>query len=315
MSKSTQGKKSKFIINIPLFVSKRKPAETLFSRTYDTLIVEAESQINSYNKKKDYIILNKRNKFFERQIGNIEYKHCKIGDKPGLLLNVSAYTLNKMGEHIKESEVVPIEPRDRIGDDKNYILLLPEITNEANSHYNWLALVYDDPTRESEEIIAIAKAIMSDILREPIKNIKLPTLLNELRQAPSPVITLTLNSVNNDEGGIGSKFQIYETETKSFVKHEYRYSGMPIEKIKELIEEKFENRFKNKMLKFLLGEKEYKIKQDIDDFKDGANLLVEQYFNFEEKISSDDFDHIYTQPYILDVMNKVIIKYFTNGEK
>jgi len=313
MPKTKDKTKSKFTINVPVFVSKRQPIGAMFELNYQGLIDGAINLIEQYNKDQDYIILNKRNKFFQRQIGRIEFKKCEIGERPALLLNVCAYTLNKKGEHIKGDEIVTVEPTDRIGDDTNYFLLIPQIVGNDTSHYNWLSLVYDDPTRETEEIIAISKAILNDVVRQPIKNIKLPELLNQIKDA-SPKITLNLNSISFKENSLNDKFQAYQVSGKSFIKQEFKFAGMPLEKIEDLIKDKFENQFTQKILKLFVGKKEYKIKQEVDNFKTGINLLVEQFFNFAEEFSTDDLTKVYTEEFILSTMTKVLDKFLTNGE-
>lgn len=181
------------------------------------------------------------------------------------------------------------------------------------TYYNWISLVYDDPTRETEEIIAILKAIMNDVIRQPIKNIKLPTLLEELK-GKSPKITLNLNSLSFNENSLNDKFTAYQIEGKSFLKQEFRFAGMPLDKIEELIKDRFDSQFKHKIIKLFDGKKEYKIKQEVDDFKTGMNLLVEQFFNFAEEFPGADLTKVNNEDFMLSTMTKVLDKYFTNGE-
>lgn len=314
MPKTKDKTKLKFTINVPVFVSKRQSAGTMFDLTYQSLIDGAINLIEQYNKEQDFIILNKRNKFFQRQIGAIEFKKCAIGERPALLLKASAYTLNKTGEHIKQDEIVSIEPTDRIGDDSNYFLLLPQIEGNETTYYNWISLVYDDPTRETDEIISILKSIMNEIVKQPIKNIKLPTLLEELKKSTSPKITLNLNSISFNDNSLNDTFEIYQTESKSFIKQEYKFAGMPVEKIEELIKDKFDNQFNQKIIRLFVGKKEYKIKQEMENFNAGINLLVEQYFNFAEEFSNANKSKVFTEDFILETMTKVLDKFFTNGE-
>jgi hypothetical protein len=303
----------KTIINVPVFVSKRESVGDVFEFTYVSLIEGAKSLIEKYNLDKQYLILNKKNKLSQRQIGHIIYTEHLIGDRPTLLLKINAHTFNRTGEHLKDDEIVPIETTDRIGDDTNYIFLLPEIVGEADRYYNWLCLAYDDPSRESNEIITILKAVMEFIIKKPIKNIKLPELLNELKES-RPEITLSLNSIEYTENSLNDKFRIYMTENKSFIKKEYKFANMPIEDIEELIKDKLDSQFSKKMMKFIVGKKEYKIKQEIENFKTGINLLVEKYFNFTEEISIENQSKINDNDFILSLLTKVLDKYLTNGE-
>src|SRR5690348_1010817 len=114
--------KDKYIINVPVFASKRQPAGNLFDLTYNNLIDGVILRLHQYNDEKDYKILNKKNKLLQRQIEHINFEKCMIGDRPVLLLNASAYTLNKQGEHIKNDAIVSVEPSDRIGDKANFYL-------------------------------------------------------------------------------------------------------------------------------------------------------------------------------------------------
>lgn len=303
----------KIIINVPVFVSKREAIGDIFPLTYTSLVENAKSLIEKYNTEKQYLILNRKNKISQRQIGHIVYSEHLIGDRPALLLKVNAHTFNRKGEHLKEDEIVSIETTDRIGDDTNYIFILPEIVGEVNRYYNWLCLAYDDPSRESEEIIAILKSVMESIIKKPIKNIKLPDLLDELKDSP-PEITLSLNSIEYTENSLNDKFQLYMTETKSFIKKEYKFSGMPIEDIESLVTERFDNQFKKKVIKLISGKKEYKIKQEVENFKTGINLLVEKCFNFTEEIALENHDKINENDFILSLLTKVLDKYLTNGQ-
>jgi hypothetical protein len=313
MAKNKNKTNDKYIINVPVFVSKRHSVGSLFELTFDNLIDGIIQQLKQYNDEKDYKILNKKNKLFQRQIGHINFEKCTIGDVPVLLLNASAYTINKQGEHIKSDTIVSIEPSDRIGDNSNYYLLVPEITGLDAKYYNWILLVYDDPTRDTEEIITIAKSIMNDIIHQPIKNIKLPDLLTELKDT-FPKIKLQLNSIEYNENSRFDKFKKYETHFSSFTKKEVDYIGMPIDDVEKLIKDKFGSQFKQKVLKFFAGNKEYKIKQEIANFKADNNLLVERYFNFAEDIPTTQMNDVFKKEFILNIMKKVLAKYLTNGE-
>lgn len=303
----------KIIINVPVFVSKRESIGSAFPFTYASLVDGAKLLIEKYNSDKYYLILNKKNKVSQRQIGHIVYTEHQIGDRPALLLKINAHTFNRKGEHLKDDEIVSIETTDRIGDDTNYIFILPEIVGEADRCYNWLCLAFDDPSRESDEIITILKEVMEKIIKKPIKNIKLPDLLKELKEFP-PEITLSLNSIEYTENSLNDKFQLYMTETKSFIKKEYKFSGMPIENIEALVTERFDNQFSKKVIKLVSGKKEYKIKQEVENFKTGINLLVEKLFNFKEEISIDNHDKINDNDFIISLLTKVLDKYLTNGQ-
>lgn len=302
-----------FTIHVPVFISDKEPISPLFEETYQSIVDDAAKAIEIYNARQSIIVLDsKRNKHSKRQVGKIHFQITEIGERPTLLLNACAYAFNKSGEHIKGEQVFTVEPPDKIGDSSNYFLLVPQITGTEKQMYNWIALAYDDPTRESEDIIAIVKAIMKDVLHRPVKNIKLPELLEELKQA-NPEITLNLNAISFEENNQNDKFLQYQIESKSVVSYKYKFSGMPIEKIKELIEDRFEKKFK-KVMKFYVGKKEYKIQQEIDKFKSGANLLVEQYFNFEEIFSTTEFHKIHNQDFVIKTLTRVLDKYLKNGQ-
>ncbi len=78
MPKTKDKTKSKFTINVPVFVSKRHSIGAMFDLNYQAIIDGAINLIEQYNNEQDYIILNKRNKFFQRQVGKLYLKNVKL---------------------------------------------------------------------------------------------------------------------------------------------------------------------------------------------------------------------------------------------
>ncbi|MCG9899095.1 MAG: hypothetical protein MH132_03760 [Hydrotalea sp.] len=307
----------KFDIHIPVFISERKEISgDMFEFNYNTLLETAEQKIKTHNKSQISITTNKRSKTIKRIIENIILTKGKFGKIPYLLLQVSAYNSNIEGQIIKQNDILEIEQTDKIGSNKNFILLYPQITVLKEKKYcNWIILVYDDPNKNSDDNIANAKIVMNSILDTPIKNIKLKKFIEELKQADlRPVIDLTLTSINFNEDEIDDEFLAFKINSKSISKKEFVFANMPIQNIENLINERFEQKFIHKVLKFKIGKREYKINQNLEKFKQDHNSTVETHFNFAQEIDEAQIKNLYEPKFMTGLMEKVLTEYLLNGE-
>jgi hypothetical protein len=316
MNKKEKKAEKVYSINIPVFVTERKEITSpLFELNYNEVIDNAIKKIEEHNSASASITYGRKNKTIERVVDKIEYTKDAFGDVPFLLLKVSAYNSNVEGEFIKSGEILEIENADKVGSSNNFILLYPIIAGIEPKYFNWMVLVYDDPKKTSDENIYNAKMIMNSILDQPIRNIKLKKFIEELNQSKTlPIIDLNLSSISFEENDLTDKFEVYNVRTRAFRKVEFEYRNMPIDKVEELINEKFDNGFGRKILNFKLGKKVFKLTQNLENFKVDFNSTVEQHFNFTEEITKVEIDKIYDYEVIKSKMERVITEYLTNGE-
>lgn len=308
--------KKEYIIKVPVFTSERINRESgLFPITYQQVIEGAIPLINAHNISTDVVSFDRRNKTIRKIIGNIKCEKRELGNIPYLLLKISAYNTNWEGCLItSQEETVQIENNDKIGSDNNFVMLYPQVIGIENQTIFWVILVYDDPKKDSLDNISTAKLVLTKILNQPVKSVKLPTVLEEIKESGLlPQIKMNLSSIKFDEDNAGAKYEQYCISAKSFKKEEYEYNNMPINQIEELIKSPLDD-WSHRMIKLILRKKEYKITQDIkDNAQNAINELVEQFFNHEIKVNEEELNDIYNVEFVVSKLQYVLELYLKNG--
>lgn len=194
-------------------------------------------------------------------------------------------------------------------------MLYPMIIGKEKQSIYWIILVYDDPKKDSYDIISTAKLVLTKILNQPIKSIKLPAALKEIKESKIlPDITMQLNSISYDENNADPKFQKYLTASKIIKKEEYDFSKMPFNELENLISSNFSG-FKQRIIKLFVSKKEYKITQELkQDAQYGVNDLVEQIFNMSSIIYEDELKDLYDFDFVVKKLQIVLEQYLKNGD-
>ena len=316
MSKKLQQKE--YVIKIPVFTSDRiERTDHIFSGiTYQEFINNAKSKIEKHNKNESSVTSDKRNKIIKREIGNIQIIENSFDTTPYLLLKISAYNTNLEGCLITPSEIHQLENNDKIGSENNFVMLYPKIIGSEKQSIFWVILVYDDPKKDSYDIISTAKLVLTKILNQPIKSVKLPAVLKEIKENKIlPQIKMQLNAISFDESTVNPKFEKYRTNSKLTRKEEYDFLNMPFKEIEELIRSPF-NEFKQRIIKLIVSKKEYKITQEHKaDAQHGFNDLVEQIFNMSTIIYEDELEKLYENDFVTLKLKTVLEHYLKNGDE
>lgn len=307
-----------YTIKVPVFTSERiKRNKDVFTTTYQQIVDGAKHKItehNNYNANNRIITSDRRNKTIRKIIGNIVIHEKFFGDIPYLLLQISAYNTNWEGCLITSNETLQIENNDKIGSDNNFVMLYPHVLGIENQTIFWIILVYDDPKKDSFDNISTAKLVLTKILKQPVKCVKLSTILEELREGNIlPQIKMNLNAINFDENNAGAKFEKYCTKSKLLRREEYEFDNMPFEDIEELIKSPFK-KYKQRILKLIVKNKEYRITQDsTKDLQEGIDELAEQFFNISASVKEEDLKKIYYLDFVVSKLQYVLESYLVNG--
>lgn len=306
-----------YCIKVPVFTSERIERDNwVFSMNYQELIDHSKRLITEHNKNDKIISSDKRNKTIKKEIGNIEIHERAFGQIPYLLLKISAYNTNWEGCLITSKETVQIDNKDKIGSDNNYVMLYPQIIGSENQSIFWIILVYDDPKKDSFDNISTAKLVLTKILNQPVKSVKLPAVLRELKeQKILPQIKMNLNAISFDEGNIAPKYEQYCTSAKTLKREEYDFNNMPFDKIEELIRSPLQD-YTQRIIKLIVRKKEYKITQDLKkEIQAGQDELVEQIFNMTTNVKEEELDDIYNIEFVISKLQNVLETYLKNGDE
>ncbi|MEA1850206.1 hypothetical protein U9K52_14935 [Chryseobacterium sp. MHB01] len=150
-------------IRIPIFSSEIIERETgLYDDlSYFSMINNLKKKIDSFNESKPTIRQPKINKVKETQISAIEYFEENYEEIPTLLIKTTAYNTNLIDGFVELYEKINLQKNHKVGSDTNYLLALPQIYGRDSSKFvfQWKFFVYDDPTKDSSEIISIKESL------------------------------------------------------------------------------------------------------------------------------------------------------------
>ena len=257
------------------------------------------------------------NKTMVTVIDNISSIDVKIGDREALLLKMSSYKTNLIDGYFEGNEKINFLPSSKIGSDENYILFYPIIKGLQPSNYQcyFLMVVYEDPTKESGEVSRLAKIVANNVIKQPIQNIKIPMIMEELRRIGNiPELNIKFYSVENGDDTIDAQYKEY-LQTACLKKNKSQsFLNMPFDTMQSLLHDTDENEvYQKKEVFFLIGKKEYKIKKEI--INEANNIIketAEKIFNATTDVSQDELDNkIHDTNFITEKMSIVINHYLS----
>lgn len=308
-------KEKTYKIQVPVFSTEMvEEGNVLFGDTYQNLIDAIKQKIKVYT---GHLSFENRNKTQKTVINSITYTDHIIGDRPCLLLRVSAYSTNLFDGYFEAKEKYLFEKENRIGTDNNFVLIYPIITGLETHNYTryFLLLVYDDPNKEdSHQLIRITKSIAKDVLSIPIKNIKPQTVLDELSKIGSvPELQVKYYGIYNSENDVDVKYQEYLSggQVKKSKIHNYR--NMPFGVLGDLLAENDDTgEYQTKRTVLRIGKKEYRITKDLrKEAKEQYSETAEKVFNAAIGVTQSELENntVYQPDYIVNKLSAVISNY------
>lgn len=303
-----------YTIKIPVYTSKSYSEEAgMFDgQSYSEMIDTMESRIKLYNEKKAYIQVDSRSKSTKTVISNIAYSREQLFEKDCLLLRIEAYNTNFNDGFIRSDNEKLLTPKDEIGSRNNCVLIYPMqvgVSIDKIRKY-FLVLIYEDPNKSFSQLVKVAKHVAKDALNIPIKNIKLPDFLNELKENKTiEKLYITLNTLEqSDEVDVFYKEYIVKSEVKKI--EEKKLRDVPFDVVEKIINEGFLVRGYKRVVKFITGKKEYKIKEEYNELKNQIDKVLEKVLNFKTTITKQEFDEkLFETEFILDKMKSVLQNY------
>ena len=305
-------------IQVPVFSSEIvEEGNVLFGDTYQNLIDAIKRKVLNY---KRHLAFDNRNKTQKTVINSITYTEHVIGDRPCLLLRISAYSTNLFDGYFEANERYQFEKENRIGTDNNFVLIYPIITGLETHNYTryFLLLVYDDPNKEdSGQLIRITKYIAKDVLSIPIKNIKPQAVIEELSKIRNvPELQVKYYGIYNSENDVDVKYQEYLSGGQVKKSKIHNYKNMPFEVISELLAENDETgEYQTKRTVLKIGKKEYRITKDLrKEAKEQYSETAEKVFNAAIGITQSELENntIYQPDFIVNKLSVVISNYIAS---
>lgn len=318
----TENPNKAYNIKIPVYISEKNEEQAgMFEPlSFDEMIKLLGAKIDDYNLNPVNVTNDKRNKTVIKEIEKVDYSIVNLGTEKGLLLKITASNTNFFDGYYKsqtdEKEKINLQKSDKLGSDNNFILLYPKITGYQTSFfkYEWIILVYEDPNKEANEIISIAKIVLKKILNISIANVKLPDLVDKLNQISIiPELQLKLSTIEYEDSDVDNDLVEYLFESKIIKQKENTFLNVPFQKVKEIIESlKFAEKYRKKRIKIINGKNEIKIFQEqVNEAEEKLKTTIEEIFNQNSIIYQNDIDKelIYKEDFIVEKLKPILDNY------
>jgi hypothetical protein len=311
-------KEKSYIIKVPVFTTTMKDdTEGLFGKvSYSEMLDVLKTKINNFQSE---VSFENRNKTKKTVISKINFIENTLGEVPCLLLQISAYSTNFYDGYFEAEEKIPIQRSNKLGNENNFVLLYPVIKGLSSHDYTsyFLVLVYEDPTKDNGEVIKIAKNVVNKILNIPIQNIKLPTILDEIKQLPTiPELQIKYFSIYNADNDVDVKYREYLHSEKIKKSKEDYFKNMPYQTLSALLAEPEDTEYQRKETKLIIGKKEYRItKELINEASEELKETAEKIFNAIASITQDELDNkVHNQEFIMEKLSAILTNYLSNGQ-
>ena len=212
-SKEQKAKEKSYIFKVPVYTTSMLDKESgllLFEDvTYDDLIRFVKDKIAKFQFP---LSSPKRNKTLMTVIKGIKMKDVEFGTDKALLLQISAYDTNFYDGCFEGEKRIDITKDNKIGKDSNFVLLVPRkkgLTPDSYTCY-FLMFVYEDPTKKNGEVSKLAKLIAREVIQVPVENIKLPIIMQELKEYKTiPELQIRFSSIYEAENDVDVKYVEY----------------------------------------------------------------------------------------------------------
>lgn len=292
-------KNKNLLIKVPVYVSQETEREcgcySLFQTDNASLINDVKSLISSFNDGPLCpLMINKRAKTTAIGINKIEPIDIEFNKDDCLLLKVTAYKTNLIDGyyHNKATEKdIRFNIDDKLCSDTYFFILYPQIDRKLTTDklsYYWHVFIYEDPSKESADMTSIARKIMKDIIKIPIRNVKSDKLLADLKKYDLiSQVEITLSSFSDDsEEDIPAYLRKYSLDSKMKKERKIKLENMAInDAIMAFEDESFIKSYSRRQLKFFMHNK--RTFSLIQEFKDKLSSTLEESFNYDVEVDEN----------------------------
>jgi hypothetical protein len=314
-------------IKVPVFLTDEKDSDEnidLFgSKMSSQMVSIVKEQIEAYNNNKSFhVTSDKRSKTSVTGIDTVDYTECKIKGVDCLLLQTTAYRTKLYDGYYQgekdDKNIIVFKENDKLCSNTYFVLLYPKLTG-LKSPYKlfWYVLVYDDPSKNNEDVTRVAKLIMKDILKYPIRNIKEPSLLSALRENKLiNKVEISLYSITEDDNEVDVYLKDYKYECKLKKEKKIFLENIPSEVAEKIYEdEKFKEDFNRKQVKYFLNNKQ--VLTMTAEYRENLKRTLEDSFNYTFPVTAEQINSaaIFKQDFILEKLEGVLTNFLSLNDK
>lgn len=300
-------------IKIPVYVSDNIDDEKhLFGSTFSNMLTHAKELIDKYNNTSDWhITSDRRSKTSVTGVNKIDYFDFKIGDDDCLLLQATAYKTNLVDGYLEgeDNDIILFKENDKLCSNTHFILLYPNIfstTINKNVVY-WRIFVYEDPTKSNDEVTKVAKLIMREVIKCPIKNIKEDKLLSDLKNEKI-IESIEIKFLSFNDDGIDDTppyLKNYIIENKLKKERNIKLENVnSVDAIKVFENTELPDSFNKRQVQFLMKNK--RVLTVTQEFYENLKIAFDDSFNYSFTINEDELQNVFEKDFIINKMKEVI---------
>lgn len=316
--------RDKNIINVPVYRTNPIVIENnLFPPTKIDMITEVIKKFDDFNcSAKNNISVDSSGKNYKLEIIKAKAQKVEYNKSNLVLVQMTVQKKNFGEEYVvttPKTEAIPMSEYVKLGSKTYFFVLYPviqRIKQDIQIKTFWNVFVYDDPNKDSEDFLRVVKAVLKEILVEPIRNIKYPEFLEEIKKCKVlDNISATLLTVEDVDSNYRIKYGKWIVDASLRKQRSISLRNLPSEQFQELFEGKDidDVQITHKSFKINQGLKQYTLKRV---FKQNAKTLQERFVNtvescFNECIDIGDGEEkdIYDIDYIIKNIGPIVHRY------
>jgi len=284
-------------LKVPVYVSKRIEADDAnsfdsFAVSQENMIDLAKKHIDDYNSNpKAHVVSDYKSKTTTIGIDSIAYEDIAFNKDKCLLLRATAYKSNLIDgfyqQQDDEGHEIRFKQKDKLCSDTYIFILYPlivkDLVNDASEIF-WHIFIYEDPSKVGAEIVKIAKLIMGQIIKAPIRNIKSDKMLADIRKYDLiSKVEISLSTIGEDEEGIPEYIKNYTYKCSSKREQKISLENMSVDDAVLVFNDKdFTKWYNRRSVKFSTYNK--RLFSMVQEFKDKMTESFEDSFNYSIEI-------------------------------
>ncbi len=311
-------KEKSYLIKVPVYTTEMtENSQDIFGGiSYHDMNGFLKKKIESFQKQGVPVEYENRNKTKRTVINKITFSDHPTANASALLLQISAYSTNFYDGYLEAEQKIKFKKDHKVGSDTNFVMIYPMIKGLTKNSYSryFIVLIYEDPTKSNDEIVRITKVVLRHLLGIPVANIKLPTILEELREIKTiPELQMKYSSVYYHQNDVDINYREYLVDGKFKKQKEDQFRNMPVEKIEDILNEP-NIEYQKRVVRVTVGKKEYKITQEmIKEAGEAMKETAEKVFNASSAITQEELENELHDPdFILSKLFPVLENFLAN---
>ncbi len=292
--------------------------QTHYART-QLMIDDVANKIDNYNNRdpEQKLRIPYRGKSKSKVIRAIHTTLYDIGTEHCIQICVEEYKegYSDLYYQTGNNPQVDINPRDRLGSNRNYALLYPLVEHRQQDVNRWLVVIYDTPDKDDSDIIGTIKYTVNKILEFPFTFV-IPSVLRGMQNVPKIEVSFaTLENIDNEQYALSNLI----TSRTAKKNRKIVYQDVPTNQIQDILDDNRNLRWYEKKLVRIFYERDnrtaYTTYMITEDENGQIHQVMTAKYSYSENVAAGDIANINDQATMRNYFISVINNYLHNGNQ